>query len=52
MKKIVTVLGARPQFIKASVVSHAIRQSGQINDFDLPPFAIPLISWKSRLRLI
>jgi UDP-GlcNAc3NAcA epimerase len=26
MKKIVTVLGARPQFIKASVVSHAINQ--------------------------
>lgn len=26
MKKIVTVLGARPQFIKASVVSHAIAQ--------------------------
>lgn len=24
MKKILTVLGARPQFIKASVVSHAI----------------------------
>jgi UDP-GlcNAc3NAcA epimerase len=32
MKKIVTVLGARPQFIKASVVSHAIRQSGQIQE--------------------
>ena len=27
MKKIVTVLGARPQFIKASVVSHAIVQT-------------------------
>lgn len=27
MKKILTVLGARPQFIKASVVSHAIRQT-------------------------
>lgn len=27
MKKIVTVLGARPQFIKASVVSHAIAQT-------------------------
>lgn len=27
MKKILTVLGARPQFIKASVVSHAISQS-------------------------
>ena len=26
-KKIVTVLGARPQFIKASVVSHAIAQT-------------------------
>ena len=29
MKKILTVLGARPQFIKASVVSHAFRQSRQ-----------------------
>ncbi len=28
MKKIVTVLGARPQFIKASVVSHAIATQG------------------------
>lgn len=28
MKKIVTVLGARPQFIKASVVSHALVASG------------------------
>lgn len=28
MKKILTVLGARPQFIKASVVSHAIAQTG------------------------
>lgn len=27
MKKIVTVLGARPQFIKASVVSHALAQT-------------------------
>jgi len=32
MKKIVTVLGARPQFIKASVVSHAIAQSGQLQE--------------------
>jgi UDP-GlcNAc3NAcA epimerase len=32
MKKIVTVLGARPQFIKASVVSHVIRHSDQINE--------------------
>jgi len=30
MKKILTVLGARPQFIKASVVSHAIAQSGSL----------------------
>jgi UDP-GlcNAc3NAcA epimerase len=30
MKKIVTVLGARPQFIKASVVSHALAQSGAL----------------------
>jgi UDP-GlcNAc3NAcA epimerase len=32
MKKIVTVLGARPQIIKASVVSHAMRQSGQLRE--------------------
>lgn len=30
--KIVTVLGARPQFIKASVVSHALRGSGAIDE--------------------
>lgn len=30
MKKIVTVLGARPQFIKASVVSHALRTTGRL----------------------
>lgn len=32
MKKIVTVLGARPQFIKASVVSHALRTSGGLRE--------------------
>ena len=32
MKKILTVLGARPQFIKASVVSHAIAQSGLMTE--------------------
>ena len=32
MKKIITVLGARPQFIKASVVSHAMRQSGALHE--------------------
>lgn len=32
MKKILTVLGARPQFIKASVVSHAMRQAGQLKE--------------------
>lgn len=32
MKKIVTVLGARPQFIKASMVSYAMRQSGQLHE--------------------
>lgn len=32
MKKIVTVLGARPQFIKASVVSHAMRKSGSLDE--------------------
>lgn len=32
MKKIVTVIGARPQFIKASVVSHAMRQSGKLEE--------------------
>lgn len=32
MKKIVTVLGARPQFIKASVVSAAIRADGRLQE--------------------
>jgi len=32
MKKIVTVLGARPQFIKASVVSHALRTRGGFDE--------------------
>ncbi len=32
MKKIVTVLGARPQFIKASVVSNAIRETGTLHE--------------------
>lgn len=32
MKKIVTVLGARPQFIKASVVSHAIGQTDALTE--------------------
>lgn len=32
MKKIVTVLGARPQFIKASVVSHAIVQHDGLSE--------------------
>lgn len=32
MKKIITVLGARPQFIKASVVSHAICQSSRLQE--------------------
>lgn len=32
MKKIVTVLGARPQFIKASVVSHAIKQTDSFTE--------------------
>jgi UDP-GlcNAc3NAcA epimerase len=32
MIKIITVLGARPQFIKASVVSHAFRQSGRLQE--------------------
>lgn len=30
--KLVTVLGARPQFIKASVVSHAIQESGLMQE--------------------
>ncbi len=32
MKTILTVLGARPQFIKASVVSHAIARSGRLRE--------------------
>lgn len=32
MKKILTVLGARPQFIKASVVSHAINHAGELSE--------------------
>lgn len=32
MKKIVTILGARPQFIKASVVSHAIKQTDSMHE--------------------
>lgn len=32
MKKIVTILGARPQFIKASVVSQAIKQSALLTE--------------------
>lgn len=32
MKKIVTVLGARPQFIKASVVSHAINHTPGLSE--------------------
>lgn len=32
MKKILTVIGARPQFIKASVVSHAISQTSGLTE--------------------
>lgn len=32
MKKILTVLGARPQFIKASVVSHAIERASSLTE--------------------
>jgi UDP-GlcNAc3NAcA epimerase len=32
MKKLLTVIGARPQFIKASVVSYAIRKSGKLKE--------------------
>lgn len=32
MKKIVTVIGARPQFIKAAVVSRAVRKTGRLEE--------------------
>ncbi len=32
MKKLITVIGARPQFIKAAAVSRSIIESGQINE--------------------
>lgn len=32
MKKVITVVGARPQFIKASVVSHALRQQPNLQE--------------------
>jgi len=32
MKKIVTIIGARPQFIKASVVSKAIQETGGLTE--------------------
>ena len=32
MKRIVTILGARPQFIKASVVSKAFEQTGKLQE--------------------
>lgn len=35
MKKIITVLGARPQFIKASVVSHLIHSAGEFKELIL-----------------
>jgi UDP-GlcNAc3NAcA epimerase len=35
MRKIVTVLGARPQFIKASVVSYQIKKTSNINEIIL-----------------
>lgn len=35
MQRILTIIGARPQFIKASVVSHAIRQADGIEEIML-----------------
>ena len=58
--KIVTVLGARPQFIKASVVSHAIAQSGTFTEvvvhtgqhFDTNMPDVFLTNWEWAHRLI
>ena len=35
MKKILTIIGARPQFIKASVVSKAIAESNSLEEIIL-----------------
>lgn len=35
MKKIITIVGARPQFIKAAIVSHAIREQSHLKEMIL-----------------
>jgi UDP-GlcNAc3NAcA epimerase len=32
LKKIITVIGARPQFIKAAAVSRALRKTGKVRE--------------------
>ena len=60
MKKIITILGARPQFIKASAVSAVIAASNQLKEivvhtgqpFDANMSDVFLPSWACKNRLI
>jgi UDP-N-acetylglucosamine 2-epimerase len=58
MKKIITVLGSRPQFIKASAVSHAIARLTSLSevvvhtwqhfDANMSDVFLPNSVWQSR----